>query len=45
MSNAVYLYTCDNEPGITVGDKWAAGSGGGDGGFMPAVMRRDYEED
>lgn len=43
--SAVYIHTRDKEPGAVGGDKWVAGSGGGGGGFMPIVLRRDYEED
>lgn len=43
--NAVYVHTRDKFPGAIGGDKWASGVGGGGGGFVPIVMRRDYEED
>ncbi len=40
----VYVHARDREPGAVGGDKWGAGSGVGRG-FMPVVVRRDYEED
>ena len=42
--NAVYTHLRDKEPGAIGGDKWAAGVGGGGGGFIPMTRRRDFEE-
>jgi predicted lipoprotein with Yx(FWY)xxD motif len=42
--NVVYTHTRDKEPGAIGGDKWAAGVGGGGGGWQPIPRRRDLEE-
>jgi predicted lipoprotein with Yx(FWY)xxD motif len=42
--NPVYTHTRDRGPGRVAGDKWAAGVGGGGGGWIPIPRRRDLEE-
>ena len=42
--NPVYTHTRDRGPGRVGGDKWAAGVGGGGGGWIPVPRRRDLEE-
>lgn len=42
--NTLYTHTRDSAPGAVGGDKWAAGVGGGGGGFTPIQRRRDFEE-
>jgi predicted lipoprotein with Yx(FWY)xxD motif len=42
--NVVYTHTRDREPGAIGGDKWAAGVGGGGGGWVPLLRRRDFDD-
>ncbi len=41
--NVLYTHSRDREPGAIGGDKWAAGVGGGGGGWGPLLRRRDFE--
>jgi predicted lipoprotein with Yx(FWY)xxD motif len=42
--NVLYTHNRDREPGAVGGDKWAAGVGGGGGGWGPVLRRRDFDE-
>jgi predicted lipoprotein with Yx(FWY)xxD motif len=42
--NVLYTHTRDREPGAIGGDKWAAGVGGGGGGWVPLLRRRDFDD-
>jgi predicted lipoprotein with Yx(FWY)xxD motif len=42
--NPIYTHTRDTEPGAIGGDKWAAGVGGGGGGWTPITRPRGTED-